>query len=185
MLYKNGKDLNYLDELVKEAETIERLLLKVSKLLDSCQPNRPGRIRLYFWHAHGKERDTDPIFVRQAKKDPDPLAKIKFPERLPEINLSRRALSRGAFERNYELTKETLLLAAKILKRRKAVRDSINKIGFIARGTLNGNFLASSTDEKNIIAIDSLIYQRLKDDTVEDLHCDIGPVIFTTNLPKS
>ena len=48
MLYKNGKDLNYLDELVEEAETIEQLLLKVSKLLDSCQPNRPGRIRLYF-----------------------------------------------------------------------------------------------------------------------------------------
>ena len=113
------------------------------------------------------------------------MAKKKFPEKLPEINLSRRALSKGVFERNYEFTKATLLLAAKILKRRKAVRDSINKIGFIARGTLNGNFLASSTDEKNIIAIDSLIYQRLKDDTVEDLHCDIGPVIFTANLPKS
>ena len=68
MLYKNGKDSNYLDELVEEAENIEQLLLKVSSLLDSCQPNRPGRIRLYFWHAHGKERDTDPIFVRQAKK---------------------------------------------------------------------------------------------------------------------
>jgi hypothetical protein len=184
MLYKNGKDSNYLDELVEEAETIEQLLLKVSNLLDSCQPNRPGRIRLYFWHAHGKERDTDPIFVRQAKKDPDPLAKIKFPERLPEINLSRRALSKGVFERNYEFTKATLLLASKILKRRKAVRDSINKIGLIARGTLNGNYKESLTDEKNLIAIDSMIYQRLKDDTFEDMHCDIGPVIFSENLPK-
>jgi|GEM_PF-3239959 hypothetical protein len=181
MLYK---DLNYLDELVEEAETIEQLLLKVSKLLDSCQPNRPGRIRLYFWHTHGKGRDTNPIFVRQHKKDPDPMAKIKFPERLPEINLSRRALSRGAFERNYEFTKATLLLAAKILKRRKSVRNSINKIGLIARATLNGNFMASSIDEKSLIAIDSLIYQSLKDDTVEDFHCDIGPVIFSENLPK-
>jgi len=44
--------------------------------------------------------------------------------------------------------------------------------------------MASSIDEKSLIAIDSLIYQSLKDDTVEDFHCDIGPVIFSENLPK-
>ena len=64
------------------------------------------------------------------------------------------------------------------------MRDSINKIGLIARGTLNGNYKESLTDEKNLIAIDSMIYQRLKDDTFEDMHCDIGPVIFSENLPK-
>ena len=176
---------NYLDELHEELDSIDQLLYKVSKVLNSSQPSLQGKIWLYFWRTGGKDQDASPVFVRQAKNRIKNDTRTKYPERMLEKNLSRRALSRDQFERNYASTKAVLLVASELLTRRHALRESIKKIGLIARGSLNGNFRRSQDSETQIINIDNVVYRSLKDIGLEDTHHAIGLAIFEVNTGKS
>ena len=164
--------MNSYARLQQELEIVDRLLIKIDRVLDSAQPNLPGKIRIFFWHTHGQKKETEPVIVRRSK------TKTKYPDKIQEKFLARRALSKGLFQRNHESTKSLLKLTSELLAYRKRIKDCITETENRTRGILNGNHGRTRDAEMSVIRLDRDVYARLEADGLEDYHQEIGEQIF-------
>ncbi|MDD2934802.1 MAG: hypothetical protein PHO76_13045 [Methylotenera sp.] len=165
--------MNYLHNLKVEMSQIDTLLVKIDNVLDSAQPNLAGKIRIKFWHSHGKDKPQEPFLVSRTKEP------TKIPKRISELHLAKKAKCRGEFSDNYMTTYALLCLTAELLSYRKRLKSLISNIESRARATLNGNYYRLIQAEKDIIKMDKVICTHLNAEGKEGYYRPIGKPIFT------
>lgn len=151
---------------------IDALLVKIDNVLDGAQPNLAGKIRIKFWHSHGKDKPTEPFLVSRTEEP------TKIPKRISELHLAKKAKCRGEFSKNYFTTYYLLRLTSELLSYRKRLKALICTIENRARATLNANYYRLVEAEKNIIKMDKVIFTYLKAEGKEDYYRPIGKPIF-------
>lgn len=148
--------MELITKLKAEFTKTNTLIKKIDRLLDSSQPNLEGKVRVVFWHTQGKSKETEPvIIVRDKELKP-------YPNKIINNNLAKRAKSSGIFSKSYFETYELLNILSDLLKYRKRLKDKINMISSIARGTVNANKNKISLAESKIDQIDQRVHSRLK-----------------------
>jgi hypothetical protein len=151
---------------------IDALLVKIDNVLDGAQPNLEGKIRIKFWHPHGKDKPTEPFLVSRTEEP------TKIPKRISELHLAKKAKCRGEFSDNYMTTYSLLRLTSELLSYRKRLKALICTIENRARSTLNANYYRLVEAEKNIIKMDKIICAHLNDKDMEGYYRTIGKPIF-------
>lgn len=165
--------MNCLDNLKVEMSQIDALLIKIDCVLDGAQPNLAGKIRIKFWHAHGKDKPTEPFLVSRTEEP------TKIPQRICELHLAKKAKCRGKFSDNYMTTYSLLRLTSELLSYRKRLKALICTVESRARATLNANYYRLVEAEKSIIKMDKVIYMYLKAEGKEGYYRPIGKSVFT------
>lgn len=160
--------MNNLDAFKNELSTIDATLVKIDKILDSAQPNLPGKIRIKFWFSRGHDKPAEPFIVERTQ------VPTKIPLRITELNLARRAKSRGLFAKNYMSTYALLTLASELLTYRKRIKKLINEFENRARGTLNGNANRLHEAKKELLILDQKVYNNLLAHGKEGYYKPIG-----------
>lgn len=141
---------------------VDLIIRNLDSVLDSCQPNLEGKIRIFYWKTHGRRGKAEPVIVRRTKN-------IKpFSERLDLKDLNRRALSTRQFSRNYPITKQALKIASEMLRYRSTLVSTINEVERKVRCVLVGNKYKSSAGLTKLISLDAQVRFNLeRDDLIE------------------
>lgn len=166
------KAIEYINQISTELTSVDRLLYKIGRALNNSQPPLEGRLIVRKWHPHGLKNGSEPFVIRQTRK------KTKYPERVEEKALSRRASSRGPFALNYMETRELLSIYSDLYAYRKRLKELMFNIENSCRSTLNGNHGRLRESELSIINLDNAVHRKLVDNELDGLYESIGEKII-------